>query len=94
MVLQEISFQTVIDRFFPKLLVAKRKYWPKFPLYLGFLKVKNSTHDAILGKDIVEMNLGEAPKGMNDPKSLLENHFVQEHTKMAYSHEDELDDSI
>ena len=40
------------------------------------------------------MNLGEEPERMHDPKSLVENNFVQEHTKIAYSHQDVLDDSI
>ena len=40
------------------------------------------------------MNIGEEPKRMQDPYSLLANHFVQEHTKIAYAHEDDPDDSI
>ena len=31
---------------------------------------------------------------MHDPKSFLENDFVQEHTKITYSHQDVPDDSI
>ena len=76
MVLQEIDFQTIVDGVFLKLAAAKRKCCCKFPLYLGFLALHNSPHASILGKSIEEMNLGEAPKRMHDPKSLLEYHFV------------------
>ena len=79
MVVQEIAFQTVIDGVFPKLAAAKRKCWPKFPLNLGFFTLQNSTH-------VAKMNLEEALKRMHDPKALLANHFVQEHTKIAYAH--------
>ena len=40
------------------------------------------------------MNVGEAPKRMHDPKSSLASHFVQEHARIQYAHQDELDDSI
>ena len=40
------------------------------------------------------MNLGEAPKRMHDPKSYLDSHFVQEHARIQYAHQDEPDDSI
>ena len=39
MVLEEISFQKVIDGVFPKLTVDKRKGWTKFPLNLGSLLI-------------------------------------------------------
>ena len=84
MALQEISYQTVIDGVFPNCVATKRKCWPKFPLNLGLLTVHNSTHAAILGNVIEEMNLEEVPKRMHDPKSLLGSNFFQEHTKIAY----------
>ena len=31
---------------------------------------------------------------MHDPKSYLASHFVQEHARIQYAHQDELDDSI
>ena len=40
----------------------------------------------ILGKKIITLKLGEAPKIMHYPKSLLDNHFIQEHMKTAYTH--------
>ena len=40
------------------------------------------------------MNLGEEYKIMHDPKALLENHFVHQHTKITYAQEDVPDDSI
>ena len=76
MVLQEIAFQPIIDGVFLKLEAAKRKCWYKFPLHLGFFTLKNSTQDAILGKSIEEINLGEVSKWMHDPKELLANHVV------------------
>ena len=76
MVLEDISFQTVIDGVFPKLTTAKRKGWPKSPLSLGPLVIQNSTHADTLEKNIVTMKLGESPKRMHDPKSSLDNHFT------------------
>ena len=39
MVLQEFSFQTVIDGTYPKLAKNKRKGWPRFPLSLDCLVI-------------------------------------------------------
>ena len=94
MVLREIAYQTIIDGDFPKLASSKRNSWPKFPLNLEFLILQNSTHASILGKVIVDMNLGEAPKRMHDPKSYLASHFVQEHQRIQYAHQGERNDSI
>ena len=94
MVLQEVSFQTIINEVYPKLAQHKRKTWPKFPLNLGSLVLQNSTHATVLGKEIASMNLGEEPKRMHDPKSYLALLFVQEHAKFQYSHEDEPNESI
>ena len=52
MVVQEIAYQTIIDGVFPRIVVAKRKCWPNFPLNLGFLTLQNYTHVAMLGKSI------------------------------------------
>ena len=87
-------YQTVIHGVFPKIASSKRKYWPKFTLNLIFLTFSNYTHATILGKAIAEMNLRKAPKIMHDTKSLLANHFLQEHTKIAYDHHDAPDDSL
>ena len=72
----------------------KRKAWPKFPLNLDSLFLDTSTHATVLGKEIANMNLGEAPKRMHDPKAYMASFFVQECAKFQYAHEDELDDSI
>ena len=40
------------------------------------------------------MNIGEEQKRMHDPKSYLASHFVQEHSKIQYIHENEPNDSI
>ena len=76
MLLQEIAYQIVIDGVFRKFASSKRNSWPKFPLNLEFLVLQNSTHASILGKAIVDMNLGEVPKRMHEPKSYLANHLV------------------
>ena len=73
MVLQEFSFQTIIDGVFPKFTKHKKNACPKFPLSLDSLVLQNSTHAAMQGKEITIMHLGEAPKRMHDPKSYLEN---------------------
>ena len=63
-------------------------------LRLGFCTLQNSTHVTILGSEFADMNRGEAPKRMHDPKSYLASHFVQEHARIQYAHQDELNDSI
>ena len=77
-VLQEFSYQTIIDGIFPKLARHKRKAWPKFPLSLDSLVLQNYTHATMLGKEISNMNLGEALKRMHDPKDYLASLFSQE----------------
>ena len=39
MVLQNFSFQTLIDGAYPKLAKNKRKGWPRFPLHLDCLVI-------------------------------------------------------
>ena len=63
-------------------------------LRLGFCTLQNSNHATILGSEFADMNQGEAPKRMHDPKSYLASNFVQEHARIQYAHQDELDDSI
>ena len=94
MELQEFAFQTVTNGVFPKLTKHKKKAWPKFPLYLDSLVLSNSTHAAMLGKEIIVMHLGEAPKRMHDPKSYLENLFAHERVRSQYVHENEHNDSM
>ena len=94
MVLQEFTFQPIIDGIFPKLAKYKKKAWPKFNLYLDSLVLQNSTHAVVLGKEISIMNLGEAPKRMHDPKYYLANLFAHEHAKSHYVHEDDPNDSM
>ena len=71
MVLQEFSFQTVIDGAYPKLPKNKREVWPRFPLSLDCLVIHYSTHATVLGKEITIMKLGEAYKRMHDPNPFL-----------------------
>ena len=94
MVLEEISFQKIIYGVIPKLSGAKRKGLPKFPLILGTPVIQNSTHAGILGKKIITLKLGEAPRRMHDTKSFLASHFTQEHMKTSYAHQMDHDDSI
>ena len=66
MVLQKISYQTVIDEVFSKLTKHKKKAWPKFLVSLGNLTVQNVGHACLLGKEIYVMSLGEVFKRMHD----------------------------
>ena len=94
MVLQEFSFQTVIDGAYPKLGKNKRKGWPRFPLSLDCLVIRNSAHATVLGKEIKIMKLGETSKRMHDPKAFLVSLFAQEKAKLNYTHEDLPNDSM
>ena len=94
MVLQEISFQMVIDGVFPKLTKHKKDAWPKFSLNLDYLVLQNSTHVVVLGKQISIMNSREVPKRMHDPKYYLSNLFAHERAKSHCVHEDDPNDSM
>ena len=94
MVLQEFSYQTVIDGIFPKLTKHKKRAWHKFHVSLDSLVLQNSTHVALLGKEISIMNLGEASKIMHDPVSYLANLFTHEHIGFRYTHENDPNDSM
>ena len=71
MVLQEFSYQIVIDGDFCKLTKHKKKGWPKFPLNLGNLTIQNVGNACLLGKEISIMSLGEVFKRMHDPVGFL-----------------------
>ena len=71
MVLEDISFQTMIDGVFPKMYGDKRRGWTKFPLNLGSLVIHNSTHANFLGKRITNFKLGEAPKRFYNNQSIV-----------------------
>ena len=43
LVLEEISFQMVIEGIYKKCAAPKRRFWPKFPLTLGSLSIPTST---------------------------------------------------
>ena len=94
MVLQEFSYQTMIDGTFPKLTKHKKKVWPKFPVNLGNITVQNVGHACLLGKEIYVMSLGEIFKRMHDPVRFLHNLFAHKHAKFQYVHENEPDDSM
>ena len=94
MVLQEFSYQTVIDGVFSKLTKHKKRAWPKFPITLGNLTLQNPPHETLLGKEITVMNLGEASKRMHDPIFYLANLFTHEHVRFHYAHENDHDDSM
>ena len=53
LVIEEVSFQSVIDGVYKKLVVPKRKGWPKFPLDIGPLVIPTSTWAAVLSDQIV-----------------------------------------
>ena len=78
MVLQEFSFQMVIDGAHPKLAKHKRKTWPKLLVYIDPLVIQNSTHAIVLGNEITTMKLGEVVKRMHDTKAFLTILFAQE----------------
>ena len=94
MVLQEFSYETVIDGAFPNFTKHKKKGWPKFPVNLGNFTVQNAGHACLLGKEISVMILGEVFKRMHDPMGFLHNLFAHEHVKFQYVHENEPNDSM
>ena len=51
-------------------------------------------HARFLGKNITTLNLGDAPRRMHDPKSILDYHFTHKHMKSTYVHQTTPDDSI
>ena len=94
MVLQEFTYQTVIDGVLPKLTKHKKKSWPKFPMNIGNLTLQSLAHASSMGKEISIMNLGEAFKRIHDPMGYLDDLFAHEHLKFQYVHENEPNDSM
>ena len=94
LVIEEVSFQIVTDGVYKKLVIPKRKYWPKFPLNLGSLLIPNSIWVVVLGDQIASFKLGFAAKRKHDPKGFLDAHFKQNHIKGGYVHEEVPDNSI
>ena len=94
LVIEEVSFQTVTDDVYKKLVGPKRKGWPKFPLDLRPLVIPTSTWAAVFGDHVVSLKLGFAFKRKHDPKGFLDAHFKQNHVKNGYAHEEVPDDSI
>ena len=94
MVLQEFTYQTIIDGVSPKFSKHKKKSWPKFLVNIGNLTVHRLAHASSVGKEISVMNLGEAFKIIHDPIGYLDDLFAHEHLKLKYVHENEPDDSM
>ena len=79
LVLEEVSFQTVTDGVYKKLVAPKRKSWPKFSLNLGSSVIPNSTWDTMLSDQIASLKLGFALKRRHDPKGFLDAHYKHNH---------------
>ena len=94
LVIEEISFQTVTEGVYKKLVVPKRIVCPKFPQNLGPLSIPTSTWAAELSDHIVSLKLGFSSKKKHDPKGWVDAHLRQNHFKEGYTHEEEPDDSI
>ena len=62
LVLEEISFQTVIEGIYKKCAAPKRKFWPRFPITLGSLSIPSSTWELELNDHIMSLKLGFARK--------------------------------
>ena len=92
--IEEVSFQTVTNGVYKKLVGPKKKGWPKFPLDLKPLVVPTSIWAAVLVDQVASLKLGFASKKKHDPKGFLSAHFKQHHVKIDYVHEEVPDDSI
>ena len=62
LVIEEVSFQTITNGVYKKLVGPKRKGYPKFPLNLGLLAIQTSTWDVVLSDHIVSLKLGFSSK--------------------------------
>ena len=62
LVLEEISFQTVIEGIYKKRAAPKRKFWPRFPITLGSFNVPSSTWASELSDHIMSLKLHFASK--------------------------------
>ena len=94
LVIEEVSFQTVTDGVYKRLVGPKRKGSPKLPLDLGPLVIPNSTWAVVLGDQINYLKLGFDFKRKHDPKGFLDAHLKQNHIRNGYAHEYVPDDSI
>ena len=88
LVIEEVSFQTIIEWVYKKLVGPKRKGWPKFPLNLGLLVIPTSTWATVLSDHIVSLKLSFDSKRKHDPKGFLDTHFKKNHVKSGYIHEE------
>ena len=75
LVLEEISFQTVIEGIYKKSAAPKRKVWPKFPITLGSLSIPTSILESELRDHIVSLKLGFSSKRKHDPKGIVDLHL-------------------
>ena len=75
LVLEEISFQRVIEGIYKKCVAPKSKVWPKFPITLGSLSIPTSTWASELSDHIVSLKLGFASKRQHDPKWIVDLHL-------------------
>ena len=71
LVIEEISFQTVIEGIYKKCATPKRKVWPRFPITLGSLSVPTSTWALERSDHIMSLKLDFARKRKHDPMGLL-----------------------
>ena len=94
MVLEDISFQTIIEGIYKKCVAPKRKVWPKFPITLGSLSIPTSTWASNLSDHIVSLKLGFASKRHHDSKGIIDLHLRKNHFKIGYDHEEIPDDFI
>ena len=62
LVIEEISFQTVTEGVYKKLIGPKRRVWPNFPQNLGPLSIPTSTWATELSNHIVYLKLGFSSK--------------------------------
>ena len=80
-VIEEVSFQTVTNGVYKKLVGPKRKGWPKCPLNLGSLIIPTSTWAAVLGNQIVSLKISFSLKRRHNPKGFLDSHLKKNHAK-------------
>ena len=89
LVIEEISFQIVIEGVYKKLAGPKRRVWPKFPQNLGPLSIPTSTWAAELSDHIVSLKLGFSSKRKHDPKGWVDARLRKNNFKAGYIHEEE-----
>ena len=87
LVIEEISFQTVTEGVYKKLVGPKSRVWPNFPQNLGPLSIPTSTWAIDLSDHIVSLKLGFASKRQHDPNRFVDVHLRQNHFKAGYTDE-------